>query len=403
VVAAVDDRGWPRGETRNFGYRAMKEKRKYLIDSPIKKFLASAMDWFGYGIIRPKQNLHIRKDAIHKILLIRLDHIGDLLMTTPALRALRTTYPKAEIHLLVKEVTSEVLKLNLNLDRIITFNASWTIAKGKRAPRGETICLIGRLRKERYDCVIDFRADPREALLSLFTGAPYRLGYGGRGGGFCFTHPGEYNLEDHEIRRAINLLSPLEVTSDGDNMDFFFSTEDQDEADAIIRKAGIKPGGKLAGIHPGAASPFKRWTEEGFAELGDLLIEDGYQVLLLGAPGDRNLLESITGQMKNSSVVVSDINLKVLGALINYLDFLVCNDSAPSHIAQAVGTGAVVLYGPTHDEVTGPLDREKNQVVRNLVPCAPCWLPGTEFECRYELRCWKKLEAEMVMKNVLSL
>ena len=375
----------------------MKEKRKYILDSPFKRFLAGTGDWFGYNFLRPQQNNLIQKDAIHKILLIRLDHIGDILMTTPALRALRTAYPKAEIHLLVKEVTSEVLELNPNIDRIITFNAPWTIAKGKKATLGKIIHLISCLRKEKYDCVIDFRADPREALLSLFTGAPYRLGYGGRGGGFCFTHPGKYNPKEHEIHRAINLLSPLGVTSESDRMDFIFSPGDREKAGTILRNAGIKTDSKLAGIHPGAASPFKRWTEEGFAELGDLLLKNGYQVILLGAPGDKNLLESITNRMKNSATMLCDIDLRLLGAVIKQFDCLICNDSAPSHIAQAVGTRTVVLYGPTHDEVTGPLDREQNQVVRNPIPCAPCWLPGTRFNCRYDFQCWKGLRAEDII------
>ncbi len=381
----------------------MKEKITYLLDSPFKRLLAGTGDWFGYNFFRPRQNNLISKDSIHKILLIRLDHIGDLLMTTPALRALRIAYPKAEIHLLVKEATAEVLELNPNINRIITFNAPWTIAKGKKATRGDIIRLISRLRKEKYDSVIDFRADPREALLSLFTGAPYRLGYGARGGGFCFTHPGEYNPQDHEIHRAINLLSPLKITPESDKMDLNFSSEDHEMAETILLKAGVKPESKLAGIHPGAASPFKRWTYEGFAGLGDLLIENGYQVLLLGAPGDKNLLASITKQMQKTPTVICDINLKILGAVIERLDFLVCNDSAPSHIAQAVGTRAVVLYGPTHNEVTGPLDLEKHTVARNSIPCAPCWLPGTKFECRHDLRCWKGLKAEMVIKFILPL
>ena len=382
------------------GRRIMRKKRNYLLDGRLKESLAKTMDWFGYNFIRPRQNLLIQKDSIHKILLIRLDHIGDLLMTTPALRALRITYPDAEIHMLVKESTSEVLKLNHNLDRIIIFNAPWTIAKGMRATMKESIRLVRRLRKENYDCVIDFRADPREALLSLFTDTPCRLGYGDRGGGFCFTHPGEYNLEDHEIKRALNLLSPLGVNSDSGRMDFIFSPDDLEKAETIIREAGIKTDSRIVGIHPGAASPFKRWTNEGFAELGDLLIEKGYRIILLGGPGDKDLIESITGRMKNPPFVACDMNLKGLGALISRFDCLVCNDSAPSHIAQAVDTPAVVLYGPTHDKITGPLDREKHAVIRNPVQCSPCWLPGTRFRCEYDLRCWKELKAQEVLTVV---
>ncbi len=378
----------------------MKDSKKYFLDGSINKLLAVAIDGVGYTLIRRHRGGPINKSNIRKILLIRLDHIGDVLMTSPAFRALRKACPEAEIHLLVKESTSEAVKLNPHLNRIITFNAPWTTTGTEKATAAETLRLVGRLRRERYDCVIDFRADLREALLALFTGAPCRLGYGARGGGFCFTHPLEYRREDHEIRRAINLLSPLEAASDGEKMDFIFSPSNREKAVTILCNTGIKTNSRIVGIHPGAASPYKRWTEEGFAHLGDLLIEGGYQVILMGAGVEKARLETIVRRMKTTPPIVCGVNLRVLGALISRLDCLVCNDSAPSHIAQAVRTRAIVLYGPTHDKVTGPLDREKNPVVRNPVPCSPCWLPGTKFGCKYDLQCWKGLEAGVVLKAI---
>ena len=374
------------------------KKEHYYLEGRLKKCVVAAIDRLGYTFVPASIGNPPGERSLKKILLIRLDHIGDVLMTTPALRGLRKSLPGAEIHLLIKSPTHEVVTLNPYIDRIIHLNAPWTTTGPNRASWPEVVRVIRSLRKEDYDCVVDFRADLREALLSLFIGATYRLGYGARGGGFCFTHPLEYNPGVHEIHRAINLLSPLGVVSDGDKMDFVFSAGDLEKADTILREIGVDFSRKIVGIHPGAASPFKRWTANGFAELGDILMEKGYRILLLGAQGDKDLLQSIAGRMRNSPPVICKMNLKVLGAMISLLDCLVCNDSAPSHIAQAVGTKAFVLYGPTHDKVTGPLDREKYTVVRNPVPCSPCWLPGTKFECKHDLQCWKGLQANDVLK-----
>ncbi len=381
----------------------MKYKMEYFLDSSLKKLMARAVDGAGYAVFRDQKNIPIDTNTVRKILLIRLDHIGDVLMTTPALRALRKAIPGAKIHLLVKDLTAPMVELTPYIDRIIRLNAPWTTTGPEKASWGEVARTVRSLRREKYDCVVDFRPDLREALLAYVTGSRIRIGYGARGGGFCFTHSLPYSPHAHEISRALNLLSPLGISADGNEMDLFLSPEDKEKADRLYPPGGGESQTITVGIHPGAASPFKRWTEKSFSLLGDLLADRGYRVILLSAEEDRPLLAGIETRVKRKPVVILPGGLRVLAALINRLDCLVCNDSAPSHIAQAVGTPAVVLYGPTHDAVTGPLDRERNRVVRNPVSCAPCWLPGSRFSCTYDLRCWEGLGAEEVVKEVESL
>jgi ADP-heptose:LPS heptosyltransferase len=286
------------------------------------------------------------------------------------------------------------------VDRIIVFNAPWTTTGKDRAGWGEAAAFSRKLRKERYDCVIAFRADPREALLALSTGAPVRLGYGARGGGFCFTHLLPFDPTRHEIERNLSLLKTLGVESDGEKMDIYPSAEEEGKAEALLMGFSGEKGRRWAGMHPGAASLLKRWPAASFARLGDLLSAQGFRVLLLGGPSEGELLQRISLQMKSPAPRRAPLSLGVLAALIRRLDLLVCNDTAPSHIAQAVGTRSVVIYGPTHDRVTGPLDRERHAAARKPFPCAPCWLPGTKFRCSYDLRCLKELEPEKVMEEV---
>jgi len=183
-------------------------------------------------------------------------------------------------------------------------------------------------------------------------------------------------------------------------MDFFTTEEDEARADGLLRSLGGDRGRGWAGIHPGAASPKKRWPAASFSRLGDLLSEAGYRVVLLGGPGEEALLETVASRMKVPPARCAPVSLGLLAALIGRLDLLVGNDTAPFHVAQAMGTRSVVIFGPTHDSVTGPLDPERHAVARRPFPCAPCWLPGTRFHCEWNLRCLKKLEAEEVMERV---
>ncbi len=378
----------------------MRANRKFLLEGRWKRFPAAAFDGVGYLFFRPGREKPIDLSQIGKVLLVRLDHIGDVLMTTPAIRALRRALPAAEIHLLVKGTSREAVELNPHLDRVIAFDAPWTIAHGKKAGWREILGTVRGLRRESYDCLIDFRADPREALLAAGSGAARRIGYGERGGGFCFHRLVPFDPLRHEILRALDLLVPLGIADDGYGMDLSVSPEDREEADRLLAGLEPRPGEKLVGIHPGAASRFKRWSPEGFSRLGDLLAEKSFRVILLGAKSDRGLLEAVAGGMKSRPAVAVPGGIRILAALVEKLDCLIGNDSAPAHIAQAVGTRAVVLYGPTHDRVTGPLDRDRHSVIRNPVPCSPCWLPGRKFRCGYDFRCWKGLRAEMIAETV---
>ena len=377
--------------------------KHYYFDNPVKRILARGIDWAGYTLSRPRQNFPVKDGTIKKILLIRLDHIGDVLMTTPAIRALRKKFPAAEIHLLVREATAPAVAGNPYIDRIITLNAPWTTPGPKKASRGDVRKLTGRLKAEGYDCVVGFRADLREALLIGKTAAPVRIGFGARGGGFSLTHPAEFEPDAHEIIRALGLLVPLGVPADGEEMDFFLSEAERKKGAEILNTVLAENGRKLVGIHPGAASSLKRWSDSGFARLADLLSQSGFRVILLGAESDRELLERIRRMMTASIPVVSDIGLRILGAVIDKLDLLVGNDSAPVHLARAVGTPSLTLFGPTHEEITGPLDREKHAVIRSPVGCSPCWRPGTKFRCRFDQRCWEELEAEEVAAAAVRL
>ncbi len=380
----------------------MREKRQYLFDSPGKIFLANLLDKTGGIFCRNRPRGEITPGLISKILLIRLDHIGDLLMTTPAIRALRKTFPAADIHLLIKTQTREAVELNPHLNKIITLDAPWTIVRGKKARPAEIAQCVWDLRREVYDCVVGFRPDPREALLIAATGARCRIGYGSRGGEFCFTHPVSLDPGQHEILRAIDLLAPLGVNPDGCNMELSLSPGDRKRAKALISRAGGSPGDRIIGLHPGAASPFKRWRAEGFSRLGNLLAGPGRLIILLGSEHDRPLLQEIAQGMEEKPPIIVPAGIRLLAALVEQLDCLVGNDSAAAHIAQAVGTRAVVLFGPTHQEITGPLDRQHHTVIRHPLPCSPCWLPGRKFICEHDLQCWKKLRPEEVAAAVTA-
>jgi ADP-heptose:LPS heptosyltransferase len=160
----------------------------YLIRSPFKRRIVSIVDNFGKFIFEKKGGE--RSKTINSILLIRLDHLGDVLLTTPAIKSLKQQFPDAQVTMVIKEWSFEVIRNNPHIDKIITFNPYWTISSEEGTEIESVVGmyrLIRMLRKERFDLAIDFKGDPRNILIAYLSGARRRISYGIRGGGFLLT------------------------------------------------------------------------------------------------------------------------------------------------------------------------------------------------------------------------
>ena len=375
----------------------------YLIRSTLKRRIVSLADGVGERILRKRSEGC--SGEVKSILLIRLDNLGDVLLTTPAVRSLRQRFPHARITMVVKEWALEAVKNNPHIDHIIIFNPFWTIPKGERTKTAGVAGiyrLVRRLRRERFDLAIDFKGDFRNILIAYLLGAKRRISYGIRGGGFLLTDIVPYQQGIHEIDKNLRLLVPLGINSDGSHMELYLNSGDVTKAEQIIGQEGIDLRRRTLALHHGGASHYKRWGMEKFIILARRLTKDNYtNVLIFGGPYEGKPFRS--GEKPEKGIfLMPDMTICQMAAAFQRCDLLVCNDSGPMHVGIAVGTPTVAIFGPTFANRFGPKHLNKNKVVRSSLPCSPCWHPDTSIGCR-EVNCLKGVAVDEVMAAIEEL
>ncbi len=277
-----------------------------------------------------------------KILCIRIDHIGDVLLTTPAFRALRKRFPKARIDVLVRSFSKDILTGNKNVDRILTFDFPWLGLHGKTASRAETKRFIERLRKEDYDVAIDFHADPRNILLAAKV-AKYRVGYGIRGLGFLLNKVAQFR-RGHQIQHNLDLVRALGADSSA-KMELSIPAAATKRAHAMLKNAK-----NVVGITPATGRKPKYWLNDRWAAVADALVEKyGVKIALTGGKGDQKDIDAIIAQMQHTDAIINlagKTSLKELGAVIKQYKLFVSPDTGPAHMARALNVPLLELFGP---------------------------------------------------------
>ena len=321
---------------------------------------------------------------IDRILIVKLRAIGDVLLSTVVIKNLRLAYPGAEITFLTEKASREVVDGNSALSSLIVLDPATTTAAG----------LIFEIRRKRFDLVIDLFGNPRSALLTFLSGGRHRVGYRFGWRRFCYNlvveprggkvHNTEFNLD---ALRAIGVptsdSSPVFPVDDGANR----------FAEAFFSEQGLR-GRAIIAINAGGGWYTKRWGLRRFAEIGRKLC-DRYNavVLILWGPGEREDAESIFSLMQSGGVVIPAATLKELAALLSRCTALVTNDSGPMHIAAAVGTPVLALFGPTNPELQGPVG-ERHEVVQNeTLLCLGC----NYTSCPIGNPCMEELSVEAVL------
>lgn len=375
----------------------------YLIRSLFKGRVVSLVDSIG-KLILGRRNGSCSED-IKSILLIRLDHLGDVLLTTPAIRCLKKRFPQVRITMVIKEWSLEAIKNNPHIDNIIIFNPFWTIAS-KEGKKPEGICgiyhLARLLRKECFDLAIDFKGDFRNILIAYLSGAKWRISYAIRGGGFLLTNIVPYEPAIHEIDKNMKLLAPLGINSEDSRMELHYTNKDMARVEHIFNTKGIDLSRRTIAVHYGGASQFKRWDMEKFTSLIKRVTENNStNVLIFGGPYEREAFQ-LWDNPEKGIFLMPDLTVCQMAAAFKNCSLLVCNDSGPMHLGIAVGTPTVAIFGPTFPNRFGPKDLRKNKVVRLQLPCSPCWHPDKTLGCR-ERNCLKGIEIDEVLTAINQL
>lgn len=292
-----------------------------------------------------------------RILLIRLEHIGDVLLTTPAFRALRKRFPKAQIDVLVREFTAPILQKNTSISNIIVWNAPWLSSLGKKDSWSGVRRMILRLRKNKYDLAIDFHGDPRNILFASKI-AKYRVGFGCRGFGFLLNKVVPYKRQ-HIIDRNLSLAKAVGAGTSDKRMELHLSLSDERFANSALK--GISNPVLIAA---GSGRRQKNWIDSRWAEVANSLIEKhGVTIILSGSKGEAEIVKCIQDQihhlevpqdkrLANRSLTCPEKVLNLCGrttvtqlaAVIKQCKLVLSPDSGPMHIARAINKPLIGLF-----------------------------------------------------------
>jgi predicted lipopolysaccharide heptosyltransferase III len=333
--------------------------------------------------------------TFHKILLTRLRFIGDVVLTTPIIRAVRSAYPQAHIAYLAEREALSLLDHNPNLNETIPYDFRRNVLS--------KLLLYRRLRMKSFDLVIDLFGNPRSALLTYFTGARVRVGLDGKPRSRLYTHR---ILDDGQPKTAVEFYSQflhaLEIDAPTAKTEVFLTEDERREARIYLRWQGIDPNRPIVGLHPGASWPAKVWSADRFAELADRLIAKlGAQVLLTEGPKDHEAVVAVSRRCVGSVKTLGILPLRQLAALLSHVDVYVANDSGPMHIAVAVGTKTIGIFGPGEENIWFPYDRREGHLaLRKDVWCHPCHLDFCDKVGDGYMKCMQLLEVDEVFNAV---
>jgi ADP-heptose:LPS heptosyltransferase len=326
-----------------------------------------------HGISRP---LPSSEDDPRSFLVVEPWGIGDVVLATPLLQALRANFPRGSITLLAKPHAVPLIEHSGLTDEIITFDFPWTAHKGegKYSPgRYRTPALrdlFRRLRAKQFDVSLDARRDIRSNVITYLSGARRRIGFDFGGGAHLLTDALPSGAQDaHKVDDWLTLLAPLGISGGESFKPKLVVTPAEIElARRALRKVGIAGSRPLIGIHPGASHAVRRWEAERFSEvIGALIARDDCDVVLFEGPGEDSRVAP------GRDIPTLRTGLRQLMALITECDLLVCSDSGPMHLAGALGIPVTALFGPQRSEWYGPRG-ELDSVVRvEVMPCRPCF------------------------------
>lgn len=333
----------------------------------------------------------LNKGEIKKILVIKFGGIGDALLMTPVLSNLRAYFPTQTIYLLTLRNSRDILVDNPYIDRVITYDpnedGSW--------------CLLKNIRKQKWDLVIDLYSNPRTAFLTWWSGAKYRFGFDFRGRSYAYNYKMKgRGAEVHNVDFNLDALFKLEipVTSKKIFVDTNIVHKEFSEKFFNENRLFEKPSIAI-GLTGGWDT--KKFKTDGYIKLMREINEiyDVNFVLIWGNQKEKSDAEKINAEIPENSFLIPDSPIRYLAAILNDCTIYIGNDSGPLHIAEAMDTPVLGIYGPTNPKLQGPYG-ENNLIVRNeKLDCLECNL----LECPIGNICMTELLPSKIIEKLNEL
>jgi ADP-heptose:LPS heptosyltransferase len=326
-----------------------------------------------------------------RLLVIRLDNIGDMVMMTPALRALRAASPRARVTLMASPAGALVAPMLPWIDDLVVHRALWQELSPAPPDPDSQYELARTLRTAGHDASLIFTSFSQSpyppAYACYLAGVPVRAGLSREFGGGVLSHwfrpPPDAT---HQVDRNLFLLESVGVPTAGSHLELSIPPEVEFEVEALLEERGIAPGEPYLVLAPAASCPARTYDIRRFAELAGILsARTGLALVVTGSARDRGTLSPLTGAHPSARIVplVGETSVPALAAVIARAALLVTSHSGPMHLADAVGCPAVVLFSGTDLEQQWELRTSAARLLRRPTPCSPCY----RFTCPYHMEC----------------
>ena len=330
-----------------------------------------------------------------KILIIRFSSFGDILLTTPLIRCLRSKYPDSIIDFAVKSTFTDVISSNENINNFVILPDN---------PDINDLAKIAQVVKEnRYNYILDIHGNFRSWYVSIFSGSKVFRWKKPRFKRWMLVKFKANKLASWpEIPlRYLETASELGVEDDGLGLDFEISDDSIREGGDLFESIGFGDK-RIAAIAPGAKWRTKRWGEDNYAILGKALLADRFEgILMLGSSSERELCENIcAGIGGNTFNLAGKTGIQLAAAVIAKSKLYIGNDSGLSHLASAVHTPSVVIFGPTVKEFGFFPFRSNSVVIETELYCRPCTHIGNNRCPQKHFRCMKDITIDRVLSKI---
>ncbi len=325
---------------------------------------------------------------IRKILIIKPRGIGDVVLSTIVLDNLKNEFNTAAIDYLTEKPSNLFLELLPQINNVIVLKKSTLIDKLK------TVLAI---RKNKYDLVFDFYSNPFTAQLTMLSGAKYRAGFPYRGRKYAYNLYGEEDrAKYHSAILHLKFLERLGIKSDLKNIYFGIDNTAREKADFFFFN-NFSTSEKVVAVSPSGGWDSKKAPPEKFAEFADAIAEKlKAKILILWGPEDKREAELISTKMKTKGILAPPTSIIEMAAFLEKADAVLANDSGPMHIAAAVGTPTLGLFGPTAPEFQGPFGEKNDYIILNKLECIKCNL----LSCPKNKECFRNIETKTVVEKI---